>query len=489
MFLRLCSLDSIRQSPWLLLWVLALALPSAVHSADGGSLNWGDKMLSERQHDFGSPAVGSEANHSIKISNIYRETVTISEVTSSSPDIRVRLEKTSLASKETAQLELTLEPSAFGRPSAANVTMRMTFDGVNFKAVTVPVMAFTKTQGGLPGGNWAEQMFSELKYDFGPVAMGAEAKHVIEITNLYKEDVTLSSPVTSCACITPQLDNFVLKSKQTARLVLNLDTINFKKKRDVTVTLSATFDQLNFKQIRIPITAYIRSDVVFSPGSVHFGVLSPGEGAERRVQVVYAGRNNWAVRSVRGGSSHLTADIKEVSRFNGRVEYELLVKLAGTAPVGRILDQLVLETDDALNPTIPIMVDGSIEADLQITPEIVSFGTLKPGVPKVVKVLVKGRKPFRVDKVECDSARDCFGVSLPSNLSTVQVISLTITPPDEPGEFKEAFTVTIAGRQATLAFKAIGTIEASTSKPPETEPASESKETVPPSAPETTTPP
>lgn len=470
----------------LLLAMVLMPVALFAESSPGGSLTWADKMLSERRYDFGSPPVGTMPSHVIQITNLYKETVTISEVTSSSPEILARVDKTTLASKEVAQFELSLAPTSTRTSTAATVTLKMTFDGMTYKTVTVSVSSFVEPGAAAGpanvnklGQNWAEQMFSDLTYDFGPVARGSEAKHVIEITNSYKQIVTLSNPVSSCSCITPQLDTSVLNSRQVARLTLNLDTVRFSKKRDVTVSMDASFANGGMKQIRIPISAYIRQDVVLDPGSVQFGLIAPGEVAERRVRVLYAGRDNWTVRpTVRGGNPHLKAEVKEVVRQNGHVEYELLVKLDGSAPKGQLLDQLVLETDDASNPTIPILVGGTIEADLQITPEVVQFGQLKPGVPKVVKVVVKGRKPFRIEKVECDSARECYGVSIPPVDQNVHIVSLTITPPDEPGELKEAFTVTIAGRQTTLAFQAIGTIQA-LAKPAAVEPAPATPESVP----------
>ena len=492
MFARLSHLSLTRQSRWLCLLLGTLTLVVAfAGAADVATRSWADKMLAEDQHDFGSPPAGTSATHAIKISNIYKETVTISEIGSSTPDIRVNLDKTVLESKETAQLVLSLEPSAFGRPSEGSVSMRMTFDGLNYKTVIVPIRAFLEPGTESPqttakrqaAGNWAQQMFSELTYDFGSVARGAEAKHVIEITNLYKEDVTLSPPISSCGCITPTLDNFVLKSKQKAQLVLNLDTIKFSRKRDVTVTLSATFDNLNFKQIVIPIQAYIRQDVVFEPGSVHFGTVSPGEQSEQRVRVRYAGRNDWTIRNVRANTPSLKPEFRQIGRANGNVEYELLVKLSSDARPGRIHGQIVLETDDALNPNIPLLVDGSIEADMQITPQVVQFGTLKPGVPRVVNVVVKGRRPFQVEAVECDSSRDCYAYALPKNDKTVHVIPLTITPPNEPGDLKEGFTVSIAGRKAPLTFQAVGKIEAAD---PPAEPAKPAELAEPDSTPDVT---
>ena len=92
---RVCSLKLHQRSQgmWLrlgvLLWVWALygvlALgPCATAKAQVGALTWADKMLSERKYDFGSPPAGTGATHTITITNLYKETVTISEVISSS---------------------------------------------------------------------------------------------------------------------------------------------------------------------------------------------------------------------------------------------------------------------------------------------------------------------------------------------------------------------------------------------------------------------
>jgi Protein of unknown function (DUF1573) len=465
--------------------VLALG-PSANVEAQVATLTWADKMLSERRCDFGSPPAGTGATHGITISNIYKETVTISEVISSSSEIKARVDKTTVASKEKVTLELALDATASGKPIDAFVTLKMTFDGANYKTVVMPVTAYINPDtvvanpvGVGPDNNWAEQMFAEVKHDFGSVAKGAEVKHVITITNPWNETVTFSGLSSSCSCISPQMNTFELKSKQTAQLTLNLDTLHFSKKRQATVHVSATIDGQSYQQVRIPIEAYIRGDVVIEPGSVQFGLLAPGEAAERRVRIRYAGRSDWTIRSVRNGHPHLATSFTEVSRIGINVEYELLVKLAGTAPLGPLHGQVVLETDDQKNPTIPVLVDGSIEPDLQVTPGVVPFGALKPGVPKVVKVVVKGRKPFRIEKIECDSDRECYVVALSPVDQTVHVVSLTITPPDEPGELKEAFTVTIAGRQTTLAFQATGTIEAQ-AKPANVESDTKTEDKLPP---------
>jgi RNA polymerase sigma factor (sigma-70 family) len=109
-----------------------------------------------------------------------------------------------------------------------------------------------------PGLNWAEKMFSSLNHDFGDVASGSVHQHVIEITNRYKETVTLTAPVSYCGrCVTLELDRTVLQSKEVAHLTITLDTKGFRGQRNLAISMDASFEPKNFKQVRIPVTANI----------------------------------------------------------------------------------------------------------------------------------------------------------------------------------------------------------------------------------------
>ncbi len=139
----------------------------------------------------------------------------------------------------------------------------------------------------------------------------------------------------------------------------------------------------------------------------------------------------------------------------------MLVKLSGTAPKGTLKEQLIIETDDVNYPAIPLLVDATIEADLKVVPEDVKFGTVKVGTPKMTQFVVQGRKPFRIEKVECDSDHEWFSVALTPLDKTSHIVQITMTPPtDQSGPFRENMTVTVVGRKAPLTFTASGVIEA-----------------------------
>ncbi len=93
---------------------------------------------------------------------------------------------------------------------------------------------------------------------------------------------------------------------------VRLNTRQFSKKRDTSLTIS--FDAPQFASVQIPISAYIRTDVVFEPGMVQFGNVAVGAGAESTVNLSYAGRPDWKIVDVKIGSQDLTATLRETSR-------------------------------------------------------------------------------------------------------------------------------------------------------------------------------
>jgi len=304
--------------------------------------------------------------------------------------------------------------------------------------------------------NWAEKMFSERTHDFGVVAVGAETRYRLAIKNIYKETVHISNVRTTCGCTAAKPSRETLNSLETAYIEIEMNTLRFKHRKDSNVIV--TFDAPLSAEVRIPITVYIRTDVVLNPGGVNFGAVAQGEKAERKISVAYAGRDDWKITSVRTNSKHLAARVVETSRQDGQVGYNLLVSLKATAPVGKLNQQMTLVTDDANNPYIPVLVRGTVEADITVTPPVIALGTVQPGDRKTTNVVIRGRKPFVIKTIESDSNRKAFTVRLSKSARKVHVLPLAFTAPMKPGPFTEVFTVTIAGRPQPVTFKAYGTI-------------------------------
>ena len=313
------------------------------------------------------------------------------------------------------------------------------------------------------GDDWAEKMFSELSHDFGSVARGADVRHKIQVKNLYEETIRISNVSTTCGCTAASPSQETLKTGEVAEIEVVMNTVKFLRAKNSNVDVTVTFDGRTFKTVRIPIKAYIRPDVVLEPGRADFASVEVGQGAEKRIQIAYAGRDDWKITDVKSANPLIDARFEETNRENGRVSYELIVRLSQDAPTGDIRDQVVLMTDDERSPQVVVAVEGSVVADIVVNPSTLELGNLVPGVPKTMSVVVRGRRPFIIEKFECESERNCYKVRFDqSSTRTVHVVPLTITPPSEPGELTETFFLTIQGRDEPVEFTAHGTIGTAT---------------------------
>ncbi len=323
--------------------------------------------------------------------------------------------------------------------------------------------AFTEMRVEAQELNWAEKMFSELKHDFGTVARGADTRATIFITNLYEEDVSITNVGTTCGCTAAQPDRTLLKTHEKAAIEVRMNTVKFMRRKDSNVDVTLTFHGAKgaaTKTVRVPITAYIRSDVVITPepGNADFGTVELGAGGQRRLDIAYAGRPDWAITDVRVPNNNLTAHLEEKFRGDGRVNYELVVSLKNTAPLGQIQDQITLVTNDNGSPEVPVLVVGRVEPDIVVSPAVLPIGTLKPGQSVEKNVVLRGKKPFVISQIQCNSA-DFFEVRQPSTeAKTVHIVSFRLTAPAQPGNLVEELTFSIAGRPEPVTCRVEGKV-------------------------------
>lgn len=307
--------------------------------------------------------------------------------------------------------------------------------------------------------SWADKMFDKSSIDFGTVARGADTRGKLIITNKYKETVHIVSVSTSCGCAKankPAKDT--VETLDTTEIEVAMDTVQHMNQKESNVIV--TFDQPFYAQVRIPVKAFIRTDVVVQPGGVEFGAIAKGSPAERTVRVTYAGRETWQIRDVQGRNPHLLHKLTEVSRGGGRVVYDLAVAVKADCPEGDYREQIVLHTDDSGNPHIPVLVQWKVEPEFVVNPSSVSFGLVTAGTKKPMNIVIRGRRPFQIAKIESEHTSGTFEVRLPQDARTIHVLPLTFNAPTAAGTVEDTFTITIAGSGETIQFKASAKVNA-----------------------------
>ncbi len=311
--------------------------------------------------------------------------------------------------------------------------------------------------GNVFGPNWANEMFSQQRHDFGFVARGAETKQRVTIKNIYKQPVHISNIRTSCGCTAGAVNKNTIPSLETAELEITIDTKRFLGEKNTTVFV--TFDSPMYAEVQFPIHVYIRSDIVLTPGLADFGRIPVGAGAAKDITIEYAGRPDWAITGIENNNSNVTADFKQLARQGQGATYQLSIAVAPDAPIGTIRNQIFLKTNDVKSPLVPVMIEATVEPDIIVTPAVVDLGMLRPGQQKQApSVVIRGKKPFVIEKVECDSDRQLFMFKPSEGEKLVHVLQLTVNAPGESGNLAEDFTITVAGRNEPISFRATGKV-------------------------------
>jgi len=253
---------------------------------------------------------------------------------------------------------------------------------------------------------WANDMFSVKNYDFGQVSHGAKAEYEFEVYNPYVEDVQISSISTSCSCTSVSMQNRTIKTYETGKILAHFNTDKFygSKSATITVVISKPYSAV----IQLNVKGYIRSDLVFQPGSVDFGAIYPGEPQEKQVLLSYTGRGDWKILGATCSNPNITVQPIELQRQRGNVSYKLNVNLASGAPNGYINDRITLKTNDGQGQGIQLMVQGLVKSNIMVSPASLMMGTLEPGQEIVKQLVIRGDKPFKIKKITCQNPNFSF---------------------------------------------------------------------------------
>lgn len=303
---------------------------------------------------------------------------------------------------------------------------------------------------------FTDAMMSTEKIDFGVIATGTDVPKTLKIKNVHAQTYVIQQVKTSCACAQAKIDKQVLQPGETAIVTVKMNTRNFKQRKDSNVII--VFGSPRYTEVRIPVTAYIRTDMVFSPGSAEFGNIDMGTEGKAVVDIAYAGRSNWDIEDIKISNPNLRATLEPQKSGLGTINYRLTLSMNEQAPAGRIRDMITIVTNDSTNPNVPLLVDGQIVPDIAVSPPIVNLENVAPGTTLTRSIVLKGKKPFAITGVDCRDHKDSVSAAVTEKISPVHVLPVKITAPSTPGRFKDELVVTIAGRKDPVRLNVIGMV-------------------------------
>jgi hypothetical protein len=287
-----------------------------------------------------------------------------------------------------------------------------------------------------PAQGWAEKMFKELSHEFGTQPRGKQMMHKFTLTNIYAVRMEITDIKSGCGCVTASAEKRVLEPRESTTIEVRMDGRRFAGPKTVGVRVTVGPEFVSSAELRI--SANCRSDVVFNPGEVSFGTVTRGQSPVQTIDVEYAGALAWQVREVIAKDIPYTVSLKELYRRQGprntqQVGYRLTVTLKADAPVGIHKHEVYLKTNDPASPTVPVLVESSVQTAVTVSPPALPLGTVKVDTVLIRRVVVQGNRPFRILAVEGMGS----GIELESPLATTDaaVQFVTIKCRFAPGKF------------------------------------------------------
>jgi hypothetical protein len=299
---------------------------------------------------------------------------------------------------------------------------------------------------------WADKLFKGASsHDFGTVPRGAQLYHQFQMTNIWAVPLQIESVRTSCGCVTATASQQILQPRESAFLDIKMDAHRFTGPKTVTIYVTVGPQFTSTATLRV--SANSRTDVVFNPGQISFGVVGQGQAAVQTIDVEYAGVLDWRVNEVATNGAPVDVSYEELYRRPGQVGYRIRAALKPDARPGHVKQELTLKTNDQTSPMVPVLLEATIQASLRVTPGTVSL-SLKVGEKDSRRVVVSADRPFKILAV--DGVGDGIEAELPPSSAAVQVVTLKFLP-GQTGELhrqlriktdldKETFTtVTVDG--------------------------------------------
>jgi hypothetical protein len=307
------------------------------------------------------------------------------------------------------------------------------------------------------GQDWAKKMFKTTQHDFGTVARGAKTEFDFVLSNIYLEDAHVLSARSSCGCTSVKVVKPDLKTYEQGAIRATFNTGSFNGQRGATITV--VLDKPFPAEVQLHVKGFIRTDVIFDPGSVQLGEVDQGTAREQKITVYYAGRSDWKLTDVKSSNPYLSAGFVEIARQGGQVWYHLTASLSSKTPEGYFSDRLTLVTNDYQPVQIPLQVEGRVTPPITVSPASLFMGVVPPGQEATKTLVVKGKKPFRILSITCDDKSFTFGPQSDPSPKALHVVPVKFRAGSDSGKVSKTIRIETDLGDSTPELSAYAVVE------------------------------
>jgi uncharacterized protein DUF1573 len=288
--------------------------------------------------------------------------------------------------------------------------------------------------------SWIATVFPEQSFDFGTVARGSKLRHSFRIVNTTEQEIHIESWQAKCGCTDVHVGAREIPPGTQTVIDATIDTSRFEGYKPSGLTL--VLDRPSYAVVDLHLTCFIRTDILLNPGQFDFGAVARKSKPTLTMTLTYAGgQPDWQVTKMQTISAYVTAQLRDIgSSPGGQVRYQITATLNPSVPNGIFKDEVVLLTNDASSPRIPISVSANVQSAVTISPSIVNLGRVRAGSVVKKSVLLRSAKPFKVTDIESKSA-DMTAAATGDTARPLQTVVVTFKAPNRHGPYNAVLEI------------------------------------------------
>ena len=198
-------------------------------------------------------------------------------------------------------------------------------------------------------------------HDFGRLHNTNTVEHTFTIRNEGGSLLHISHVQESCGIPPyPRFLSTVLQPRETIQIPVTLPLRH--RFGPLCRTYTVHSNDPKQPQLRLAVEGVVLSDVTWSPLSIPFGELRPGERVTREFTITNRTTTPMKITGVETRNRVVTHEWKTVRKG---FEYKLIVTNLGTIPPGRFYDLVTVHTDSGNEPAVRVTAFGLVEAPVE----------------------------------------------------------------------------------------------------------------------------
>ena len=232
------------------------------------------------------------------------------------------------------------------------------------------------------------------------VSGGGEVTREVKVTNTGSKPISLEVESTSCGCTVAHLSSNLLNAGQTGILQLKMQVGAWGNKTErATLKTSDPY----WPQAVIAFQVQVPTTVVPTPS--HLNIETPQGHAEERALFIILPANA-TVTKVTTQHSFVKATLDEIQSIDDGNAQKVKISVTSAAPLGDFKDSATFELKGAEVPRIEVPIEGTIQSDIEVSPQQLFLGQIGAGktIHKTFIVESRSGRTFSIQGIKSDTA-------------------------------------------------------------------------------------